>query len=292
MTHLFGNEYAVIIGVGAAVFVFIYVNAEAVLGILKEQSLGQREYVIQKLDLMFVEIDRKKITLAMLLSSFGMGVLILLVLWPNITAGLPLAALFIVVGWKIPRILIDAAYTRRASRFVDQMVDGLGLMSNGVKTGLSTQQAMKLVSDNMPNPISQEFKLMLDQITLGQSLEDVLNDLARRIPYSDVQMFVTAVNILKETGGNTAEVFDNISKTIRERIKVEKKIAAVTAQGVMQGAIITVMPFILLVLFYFMDPDFIAPMFNQTLGWFLLGLMLVLQIIGGILIRKIVRIKV
>ena len=86
---------------------------------------------------------------------------------------------------------------------------------------------MKLVVDNMPNPISQEFELMLSQNALGVNLEEVLNDLAKRIPYPDVQMFVTSVNILKETGGNLAETFDTIVRTIRERIKVENNLACI-----------------------------------------------------------------
>lgn len=292
MTGFFGSPWIVVPGVGICTFLITYVNADRILAWLKEQSLGNREYVIKRLDVMFVEIDQKRITTAMLLGSFGMGALVFALFWPNITFGLSLGAVLTFIGWKIPKNLVDWYYARRASSFVDQMVDGLTLMSNGLKSGLSIPQAMKLVVDNMPNPISQEFELMLSQNALGVSLEEVLNDLAKRIPYPDVQMFVTSVNILKDTGGNLAETFDTIVKTIRERIKVEKKIAAVTAQGVTQGTIITCMPFVLLGTFYFLDPNYIAPLFNRTLGWIILLIMLSLQIIGGLLIRKIVKIKV
>lgn len=279
-------------GVGICSFIVAYLNADRIVNWLYQQSLGNREYVIRRLDIMFVEINKRRITGAMLMASFGIGALVFVAFWPNILLGLTVGCILTFIGWQLPKRFVDAYYARRSSQFVDQMVDGLVLMSNGLKSGLSIPQAMKLVVDNMPNPLSQEFELMLSQNTLGVSLEEVFNDLAKRIDYSDVQMFVTAVNILKDTGGNIAETFDTIAKTIRERIKVEKKIAAVTAQGVMQGTIITLTPFVLLIVFYFMDPNYISPMFKQTLGWIMLLIMLGLQIIGGLMIRRIVKIKV
>ncbi len=292
LAPLFGSTWLVIPGVGVATFIFIYYNADRILEWLKKQSLGNREYVINRLDLMFVEIDRKKITGAMLTISFGLGALTFVAFWPKVLGGLVLGSALTIAGWSIPKRVIDMYYNRRAGQFVDQMVDGLTLMSNGLKSGLSIPQAFKLVVDNMENPISQEFELLLSQIALGTSIEECLNDLARRIPYPDVQMFVTAVNILKDTGGNVAETFDTIAKTIRERVKVEKKIAAVTAQGVMQGTIITLVPFVMILMFVLVDPAFVAPLFNQPLGWLLLITMLTLQIIGGLMIRRIVKIKV
>ena len=124
------------------------------------------------------------------------------------------------------------------------------------------------------------------------TVEDALNDFGERIPRPDVQMFVTSVNILKETGGNLAETFQTIEGTIRDRQKVEKKIEAMTAQGIMQGIIITLVPFFLLLVFVVIDPNYIKPLFTKPLGWFALFLMLSLQIIGGVMIKKVVTIKV
>jgi tight adherence protein B len=127
---------------------------------------------------------------------------------------------------------------------------------------------------------------------VGDSFESALNDLGNRIPRPDVQMFVTSINILKETGGNLAETFATIVNVIRERQKIEKKIQALTAQGLTQGIIVTLIPFILMGVFLLVDPNFIKPMFNTTLGLVLLFVMLALQIIGGIVIKKLVTIKV
>jgi tight adherence protein B len=288
----FGATWLVIPAVGIITFAIIYNNSERIIAWLVKQSLGNREYVINRLDLMFVEIDKRRVTGAMLMVSFGIGILAFAAFWPNILLGLAIGCILTIVGWGIPKPVVNMYYNRRAGQFVDQMVDGLTLMSNGLKSGLSIPQSFKLIVDNMSNPISQEFELVLSQIALGTSVEEALNDLAIRIPYPDVQMFVTAVNILKDTGGNVAETFDTIGKTIRERVKIEKKIAAVTAQGVMQGTIITMVPFVMIAMLVVIDPTFVAPLFNQPLGWLILVTMLTLQIIGGLMIRRIVKIRV
>lgn len=172
------------------------------------------------------------------------------------------------------------------------MIDGLSLMSNGLRSGLNVPQALQIVTEELPNPISQEFGLVLSQNKLGVTLEDAMSNLSVRMPADDIEMFTTSVNILKETGGNLAETFDTISTTIRERIKVESKIAAMVSQGVMQGVIVVLMPFALAAILYAMDPERIAPMFTTVPGWILLMAMMTLQFIGGFTIWKIVQIKV
>jgi tight adherence protein B len=166
------------------------------------------------------------------------------------------------------------------------------LMANGVKAGLSVQQCMERIQENLANPISQEFGLVLSQMRLGRGMSEALNDLGMRIPKPDVQMYVTSVNILSETGGNMAETFQTITFTIRERQKIEKKIDALTAQGVTQGVIITLIPFGLLAVFAIVDPAYVRPLFTTTLGFIALFMMLALQTIGGIMIKKIVKIQV
>jgi tight adherence protein B len=195
-------------------------------------------------------------------------------------------------GWQAPKFIVDYLFEKRSEKLVDQMVDGLTIMANGIRSGLSVTQSMERVVDNMPNPIHQEFGLVLSQIKLGLNVEEALSNLGNRIPAADIQMFVTATNILKETGGNLGETFETMVETIRERQKIHKKIEALTAQGVTQGIIITCIPFVLMLIFFFVDPDFIKPLFTTTLGVILLFVMLSLQIIGGLMIRKIVKIKV
>jgi len=292
LQSIFGNPWIAYPAFSTMISIVTFMWFDKVMGYLKKRSLGQREEVIRYLELMFVDVDRKKITWLMVLISFGLGGLWFLILWPRATLGLIVGGVVTVTMWSVPLLFVKRQYDQRCSRFVDQMVDGLTIMANGIKAGLSVTQSMERVSENLPNPISQEFNLVLSQIRLGRSVEEALIDLGERIPKPDVQMYVTAINILKETGGNLAETFSTIVVVIRERQKIERKIEAMTAQGIMQGIMVSMIPFLILGLFYFTDPGYLQPMFNTTLGIIMLFIMLGLQIMGGIAIRKVVTIKV
>lgn len=292
MKWLLGNAFLVYPLFGLCIFFAVYFSFDKIWDFLYKKSLGSREEVFKLLDLMFVEVEKKRVTALMLLSSVGLGVVFFFLLWPNIIPGLIIGAAVTVGGWHLPLLIVKNMYHRRASTFTDQMVDGLTIMANGIKSGLSITQSMERVVENMGNPISQELNLVLSQIRIGRSVEEALLDLGERVPMADVQMFVTAINILKETGGNLAETFQTIVYTIRERQKIEKKIQAMTAQGVTQGVIISIVPIAIMVLLLLTDPNFIMPMFNTTLGLILTASVFVLIFIGGMFIRKIVKINV
>ncbi|GIL18793.1 MAG: hypothetical protein BroJett040_25440 [Oligoflexia bacterium] len=292
MTSILRNDIIFILLFSIAVGVIVYVNADRTLAFLIRKSLGSRDEIFRILDLMFVEVDKKKITWGMLLISFGLGIAAFFALWPNFWIGLFVGTAITIAGWSLPLVLVKNMFEKRCSRFVEQMVDGLTIMGNGIKSGLSVTQCMERVVENMQNPISQEFALVLSQIRLGRSVEEALVELGDRIPKPDVQMFVTAINILKETGGNLAETFSTIVVTIRERQKIEKKIEAMTAQGLTQGFIVSMVPLVLMGIFFAIDPSFIRPMFVHPIGLVILIVIFVMIIIGGLTIRKIVKIKV
>jgi len=172
------------------------------------------------------------------------------------------------------------------------MLDGMTIMANGTKAGNPPSVAMERVIENIKGPLSQEFKLVKSKERLGMSFEEALVEMSERVPEPDVQMFVMSVNILKETGGKIDQTFETINKTIRERQKLEKKISAMTAQGVTQGIIISVVPFVLMIFFWFTDRPHIEPLFTTTYGLIMLVGIFTLQIMGGLMIKKIVTIKV
>ncbi len=289
---MFSSEFVVFPLLGIAIFTIAYLNADRLIQWLSEKSLGSREEIINKLDLMFVKIERKKITWALLLTSFGFGALFFFLFWPNLWFSIPVFCVITVLGWTIPKHIVNGLYEKRCDAFTNQMVDAMTIMANGIRSGLSITQSMERVVANMSAPISQEFRLVLSEVQLGRTVEEALSDLGERIPRADVQMFVTSVNILKETGGNMAETFQTIQYTVRERQKIEKKIEALTAQGVTQAVIITLVPFLLLIVFYVVDPNFVLPLFTKPLGWLALMIMLGLQVTGGLLMRKIIKIQV
>lgn len=286
------NEWLLIPVFAICVFIVVYQSADKVIDFLYRKSLGAKPEIIRFLKLMGTEVNEKRLTALMLFMSFGMGSLFFIIFWPKVVPGLIFGSIMTAVGWSLPLMLIKALYERRCTTFVNQMVDGVTIMANGIKSGSSAPQAMRKVVEIMGNPISKEFETVLQQVQFGQSFEEALTDLGERIPRPDVQMFVTSINILKETGGNLAETFQTIVLVIRERQKVEKKIEALTAQGIAQGVIVTLIPFLLAGVFFLIDPAFIKPMFNTTIGLVLCLVILALQIIGGIAIKKIVTIKV
>lgn len=292
MSFILGNEMILIPLFGMTVFIFSYFSSDRLVDYLARKSLGSREEVLELMDKMFIDTDRTRVTYAMLAGSFGVGLLIFMLMWPNLILGLILGSFFTYIGWMAPKIIMTQLWERRCSALVNQMVDGMTIMSNGIKAGQSLTQSMERVVENIHGPLAQEFSLILNKVRLGMSVEEALNEFGERIPRQDVQMFVTAVNILKETGGNLAETFQTITSTVRERQKVEKKIEALTAQGTMQAIIITLVPLLLLGIFLLIDPNFVKPLFDKPLGWVFLAIMLTLQVIGLVVMKKIVTIKV
>ncbi len=290
--NFLSNEWILIPVVGICVFVIFFNYIDKWINFLHNRSLGQRAEIIRYHRLMRSEPNEKRITIQLLLLSFGLGGVFFFLFWPKVLIGLIFAIPITMAGWSLPLLAIRSMYQTRCSRFVEQMVDALTIMANGIKAGSNPQESMRRVIDIMGDPVASEFQQVLNQMQVGDSFEGALNDLGMRIPRPDVQMFVTAINILKETGGNLSETFQTIVYTIRERQKVEKKIEALTAQGLMQGFIVTMIPFLLAIVFLVIDPNFIMPMFNTTLGIILLFCMVALQIIGGVIIKKIVTIKV
>ena len=292
-----GSKYHIykLIGVllfGVAVFVSSYSSNKRFMDWLRFQSLGTRDYIVEKLNMMFYDIPPNKILIYLMVLSFGPGALVFLAFLPKLFPGIPFALATTVVGWKAPKPIVDHIYRKRVEKFTIQMVDALSLMSNGLKSGLSVVQALSLVTQEMENPIQQEFNLILSENKLGVSLEDAFTNLAKRVRSDDVEMFVTSINILKETGGNLAETFDTIVTTIRERIKVQAKIAAMVAQGVTQGVIVMFIPPVLGLYFYTQDPEFMSPMFTTPIGWGLIMLIICMESVGFVLIMKVTKIDV
>jgi tight adherence protein B len=281
-----------VLGFGAAVFILSYHYNKRFLDWLRFQSLGTRDYIVEKLALMYIDIPPHRILIGLFVASFGLGALIVLLCLPNLMAGFTLGAIATVIGWKAPKPVVDLLYKRRVEKLVTQMIDALSLMSNGLKSGLSIVQALALVTQEMPNPINQEFNLVLNENKLGVPLEDAFNNLAKRVASDDVEMFVTSINILKETGGNLAETFDTIVTTIRERIKVEKKISAMTFMGFVQGMVVMSVPLGLGLVLYASDPAFMRPMFTTPLGMVFILVILGLEVVGFFVIMKIIKIDV
>jgi tight adherence protein B len=278
--------------IGVAVFLFTLHYNKQFLDWFRFQSVGTRDYIVDKLKLMFIDVPPHRVLLVQLMFALGPGLIFFTLILPHYVIGLLAASIWSVLAWKVPKFVVDYFYQKRVERFVNQMVDGLSLMSNGMKSGLSVVQSLGLVTSEMPNPIQQEFNLVLSQNKLGTPLEECLTSLSKRVVSDDVEMFVTSVNILKETGGNLAETFDTIVLTIRDRIKVEGKIQAMTAQARMQGMFLLGVPPMMLLLMQQSDPELMQPLFTTAFGWILLMIVLLLEVVALFVILKVVKIDV
>lgn len=286
------NTWVILPLVVSFVFMAVLFGWEFVLEFIKKTAYANKDEVKRKLDLIYVDVEEDKLSMFLIMASYGLGGVFFLLFLPNVVAGLVMGGAVTFAGLKLPLIIIDSLYMTRCQKVVDQMIDGMTIMANGTKSGNPPSVAMGRVIENIKGPLSQEFSLVKNKEHLGMSFEDALVEMSDRVPMPDVQMFVMSVNILKETGGRIDQTFETINNVIRERQKLEKKISAMTAQGITQGVIITAIPFVMLAFFWVTDRDYVEPMFTTTTGLMMLGAIFVLQIIGGLMIKKIVTIKV
>ncbi len=172
-------------------------------------------------------------------------------------------ALGFVIGYMILRIVVKRKQGQRLIRFNDQLADMLQLMVNGLRAGYSTLQAMEAVAKELPAPISDEFRRVVQEIQLGLSVELSLDNLLRRIPSEDLDLVVTAMNVQREVGGNLAEILDTISYTIRERVRIKGEIRVLTSQVMYSGRFLSMMPLIIAAVLWFLNRDYMMQFFSE-----------------------------
>ena len=170
----------------------------------------------------------------------------------------PVSALIgLVIGAIVPGQYVRAQQKQRLRRFNDQLPDMLNLMVNGLRAGYSTMQAMEAISKELPAPINDEFKRVVQEMQIGIPMETALDNLLRRIPSEDLDFVVTAINVQREVGGNLSEILDNISFTIRERIRIKGEVRVLTAQVRTSGTVLSLIPFGLTIILWFLNPDYL-----------------------------------
>lgn len=197
-----------------------------------------------------------------------------------------------ILGWLLPLFIIKNKIKKRIKLFDEQLGDAITMMSNSLKTGYSFFQAIDMVADEMSGPVAQEFGILKKEINLGQNTEKALDNIVWRTPSDDLELVITAVLIQRQVGGNLAEVLDNITATIRDRIKIKGELKAITAQGRISGLIISVLPFVICGIIYMLDPKMMTLLFIRPLGQVMLGVSLFMEIIGIILIKRIVNVEI
>jgi tight adherence protein B len=162
-----------------------------------------------------------------------------------------------VFGFLLPGMYVNRQQKKRLNRFNDQLSDMINLMVNGLRAGYSTMQAMEAVSKEMPSPISDEFRRVVQEMQIGIPMEQALENLLRRIPSDDLDFMVTAINVQREVGGNLSEILDTISFTIRERVRIKGEIRTLTAQVRTSGSVLSLIPVFLTIVLWFLNPEYL-----------------------------------
>ncbi|HWO90424.1 MAG TPA: type II secretion system F family protein, partial [Methylomirabilota bacterium] len=190
------------------------------------------------------------------------------------------------LGFVIPPVVVGYLQRRRQNMFNEQLTGMLQLLSNSLKTGYAIDRALETVASKSQPPVSTEFERVTTEITLGTSVEDALSALLLRINSPDLEFIVTAILLHTRVGGNLAEVLDNISDTLRDRLQTKRDMSVLTAQSRASASIITGLPVLLALGLYVFVPGYFAPMTSTFVGYILLGIAGLLILVGNILIRR------
>jgi tight adherence protein B len=196
------------------------------------------------------------------------------------------------MGFGLPWGWLLFRRSRRFKRFECQLPDAMELIGRALRSGHSLASGLSVVVDEMPNPISQEFHRAYEEQNLGIPIERALKNMLTRIPNMDLKFFVTAVAIQRQSGGDLAEILDKISHIIRERFKILGQVKALTGEGRISGIVLMALPVALFFAVYYLNPEYIMLLFTEPLGRKMIYVAAFLQVLGAIVIKKIVAIKV
>ena len=196
------------------------------------------------------------------------------------------------VGMVVPWGHLYYRKWRRLGEVQRQLPDALELIGRALRAGHALFVGMKMVGSEMRDPIAGEFQRGFDEISMGVSVPESLSHMADRVELMDVKFFVTSVNIQRETGGNLAEIIDSLSRLIRKRFELKKKIQAVSAEGRISAIVLMSLPFGMAVTLHFISPEYLTPLFADPMGQTMVAGAAVMMILGGIVMKKMIAIKV
>ncbi|MDP8265729.1 MAG: type II secretion system F family protein [Candidatus Aceula meridiana] len=280
---------AIILLIFTCAFLLAYLILPRVFQVVKVVANKREKKLSDKMDAMYLQSKGKRVMLVYALAPIifgGLGFFLF-------AGQLRLFAVIggIVLGFVGPGIYFKFLVGRRKKMFYNQLIDSLMMMNSSLKGGLSLLQAMEVVADEMPIPISQEFAILIGENKMGVSLETSFDRLYKRMESAALQQFISAVLLARETGGNLPIIFNRIIGTIRENKKIQQNIETLTLQGKLQGFVMSLLPIGFAAFIYTSTPEHFDIMLESTLGRNLLGLAAILEVVGAIMIIKISQIK-
>jgi tight adherence protein B len=203
-----------------------------------------------------------------------------------------LAIIFGIFGFFVPLIYLSVMKGKRATKFTEQFPNALDMIARSLKVGHSLSSAILMVGNEMSEPIAGLFKTAYEEQTLGLSIKDALGQMMDRMPSSDLQLFITAVNVHREVGGNIAESLERLATTIRERLTIRRQVRVYSAQARLSGYILVAVPPLLALFFYVTTPGYMEELITNPMGRYGIAYAVVSQIIGFLMIWKIINIRI
>lgn len=246
--------------------------------------LGNLRTLLEQADVRLRPGQFLLLTLALGGGGFLAGMVAGLPAWAAPATGLLLAS--------FPLLYLLLRRKRRMSAFARQLPDALELVGRALRAGHSLAAGINLVGSEMADPISTEFTRCYEEQNLGIPLEESLEAMTERVPNLDLRFFATTVILQRQTGGDLAEILDKIGSLIRERFKIWGQIQALTGEGRLSGVVLLALPPVLFLAMYHLNPEYIQLLFSDPIGQWMLGVALLLQLVGALVIRKIINIKV
>ena len=280
----------------ADVLVFLFITTFFICVFFVLNSVGRDFFLLYKKSF-YTKVDKGLRDVVVLIEPsqiFVVTLLLAVFLGPLffIVAGFVSAITVVGVILGAPPIILKIMKERRSDKFIKQLPDALASMSSSMRSGMNLIKSMNQVVKNQPEPIAQEFAQVMVENRVGHDLNDSLDDLASRIGRSEIVLMNSAIKISRAVGGNLAETLDTLSKTLREKSKVEGKIRALTSMGKSQGNLATGFPVFMGYVFYKLEPEAMGLLFTSRLGWIWLGIMVLMAILGAIFIKKVVTIDI
>jgi tight adherence protein B len=199
--------------------------------------------------------------------------------------------IFILVA-IMPTFLYRSMQRKRLRRFEEQLPDGLIMLSGSMRAGASLNIALESMVKEQPAPLSQEFELFMREQRIGVDFDVSLQNMEKRLPLQDFAMLAAALRINRDIGGNLAEIIETLAETLRRKHQMEGKIESLTAQGKLQGIVMTGLPVLLGVLLFFLEREAMEKLWTTTIGWIVLGVIIIMEAMGYLMIRKITSIDV
>lgn len=234
-----------------------------------------------------LQVKPEEFIVILLVVMFVMGLL-----FYGLFGSLILAFLGLGIGYRLPFLYLGRTRKKIARGINDQLPDVLTLISNGLRAGLSFSQSIVKSINDIKEPLASDFKKLVHDTVLGKDLDEALEELAQKADDEDVDMFITSISINRQVGGNLAEVLDTLAETVRERVKLKGDVRRMIVQSKMSAGIIGAIPFVIFLIMFALNRQFIEPLYTTFPGYLMLGAALFMQSVGVFIIIKIINTKI